>query len=134
MKLNSLARSEKLKGKKIVGEIFGPAKKSVAVTPLRAFYHTETTAAEPSAKFGVTVPKKIFKRAVNRNLIKRLMREAIRLNKHDLLSTIQTLGININIMLIFHGKTIPTQSELTEKIIALLQRLENKLNDEETKK
>ncbi len=69
----------------------------------------------------VSVPKKRFKRAVKRNRVKRLVREAYRLNKHEL--DAQLIGLNINIAFVFLESELPTQKTITRAVLAALQRI-----------
>lgn len=70
-----LPRSERLRSKKEIAELFDLGR-SVGRKPLRAVVRD----AESSAMM-VSVPKRLFKRAVDRNLLKRRVREAYRLNR-----------------------------------------------------
>lgn len=73
-------KKDKLKSKKNIEQLFNEGK-AVTVFPLRLVY-LETSFDDGSAlKAGVSVSKRLHKTAVGRNTIKRLMREAYRLNK-----------------------------------------------------
>jgi ribonuclease P protein component len=79
---NTLNKSERLKSRKIIGELFSVGQ-SVFQYPLKCVYLqcTPLDPASSSLLFGATVSKRNFKQAVKRNLIKRHIREAYRLNK-----------------------------------------------------
>ena len=72
-------RKEKLKSRKQIDELFLQGK-SFSVYPLRVTYRF-ISSDTPGVQVGVTAGKKYFKRAVDRNRMKRLMREAYRLQK-----------------------------------------------------
>ena len=72
--------SEKLKSKILIDRLFSEGK-SVKKFPLKLVY-IPFPAEDMSFKTGVSVPKRNFKRAVDRNYLKRLMREAFRKNKY----------------------------------------------------
>lgn len=83
-------KSERLCSKKILGELFRKGSAAVGtfyLFPFRVLYlpcSTDLIEAESNATWPaivITVPKRIFKRAVDRNLIRRRVREAYRLNK-----------------------------------------------------
>ena len=77
----TLGKEERLKSKKLIGRLYEEGK-VVKVFPLRMVYvQTEHTSKFP-AQVGVSVPKRNFKSAVDRNRIKRLMRETYRKEKH----------------------------------------------------
>ena len=118
----SLSKEERLKGSKVVSEIFGGQKKSVHSFPFRAFYSIETS-RNPSAKFGVSVPKKKFKRAVDRNRIKRLVKEALRINKTILLNELYKQSVTVNVMIICNLDSLPSFNFIEIKIKDLLKRL-----------
>ena len=65
--------------------------------PLRVVYIVQPKTDDEAVSVMVSVPKKRFKRAVKRNRIKRLMREAYRLNKQLLTESILEKGMQIHI-------------------------------------
>ena len=89
-------KSEKLKSKKTIDLLFSKGK-SVSKYPLRLVYiecdfdisESRDFGAEQKIKMGVSVSKKYFKHAVDRNYFKRLLREAYRLNKHLLIDHLE---------------------------------------------
>ncbi len=77
-------KSEKLKSKVTIDLLFSEGK-SVSKYPLRLVYVPVVPEASEKIKMGVSVSKKYFKHAVDRNYFKRILRETYRLNKHLLL-------------------------------------------------
>jgi ribonuclease P protein component len=77
---NSYGKKEKLKSQKLIEILFSEGK-SVSVYPLRMVFLKTTDSESASIKCGVSVSKRNFKKAVDRNHIKRLLRESYRLNK-----------------------------------------------------
>lgn len=79
----TLGKEERLKSKKLIEKLYEEGK-TVKVFPLRMVYiQTEHTSKFP-AQVGVSVPKRNFKKAVDRNRIKRLLRETYRKEKHTI--------------------------------------------------
>ena len=115
MKLN-LPKDKKLKSRKAIEQLFS-AGKSIHRFPVRAIYFYEPE-DENEFKIGVSVPKKKFRKSVERNLLKRRIREAVRLNQ-------TRLGISgkIHMMFIFTGSEILPYSEIEKSIIALFDSL-----------
>lgn len=73
-------KKEKLKSEKLIAQLFAKGQ-TVAVYPLRLVYLNTSFDDGAKIKAGVSVSKRHFKKAVDRNRIKRLMREAFRLQK-----------------------------------------------------
>lgn len=83
----TLGQQERLKSKKLIGKLYEEGK-SIKVFPLRMVYiQTEHTSKFP-VQVGVSVPKRNFKSAVDRNRIKRLLREVYRKEKYTIYDTV----------------------------------------------
>lgn len=115
-------KEERLHSKKAISELMSRGK-SFSNHPLRILW-TET---EPGGKFAAqvmfSVPKKKIKTAVQRNRLRRRMREAYRKNKHLLYEPLNESGTAIALAFIY---TSPEESEyrdIEHKIIVSLQRL-----------
>lgn len=87
IKKYTYGKEEKLKRRKLIDEIFKTGE-TFPNYPFRVFYKKMEFDADVKAQVGVSVSKRNFKHAVDRNRIKRLMREAYRLNKHTLIENI----------------------------------------------
>lgn len=117
-------KAEKLKSRKQIEELFLSGK-SFAASPLRVIYKFEP-AEEPIVQVGVTVNKKNFKRAVDRNRIKRLLREAYRLQKEGLVNTAKENKKKGFLFFMFTDKTISPFKVVKEAMEKALARLEKK--------
>lgn len=78
-------------------------------------------------QFLPAVSKRNFKKAVERNKIKRFLREAFRLNKEIITDLAQQKSKRIVIMLLFSGKKITSYKELEIKIMVILQQIAKSL-------
>ncbi len=115
----------------MVGEIFGK-KDFISVFPLKAFYNKfPSQNIEGELRFGVSIPKKKFKRAVDRNEIKRLVKEAIRLNKTFLQESLYTKEISLHVMVVCYFDKIPNYISVEKRIKQLLERLTKRINCDE---
>lgn len=83
------------------------------------------------AKCMVTVPTRRFKKAVDRNLIKRRFREAYRKNKSDFYSFLDREGYNCLLAFIYTGSQIVSFAEMDSKITVSLQKLMENLSHEQ---
>ena len=83
----TLGQQERLKSKKLIEKLYEEGK-SIKVFPLRMVYiQTEHTSKFP-VQVGVSVPKRNFKSAVDRNRIKRLLRETYRKEKYTVYNAV----------------------------------------------
>ena len=113
MKHFTLSKSERLKSRKQIDFLFKEGK-HFRVGPIKVVYRFEQDGIE-SLQFGVTAPNRNFKRAVDRNRIKRLMREAWRLNCVDLKLELQKKSKYLVVFFIFSGRELPIFNEIEEK-------------------
>ena len=111
-------KEEKLKSKKRIEQLFTEGN-SVSKFPLRLVYTATNLPNEVPIQAGVSVTKRNFKKAVTRNRIKRLMREAYRLHKNDVFNKIST---SYAFMFLYIGRQEPTFEEIEKSMIRLLQK------------
>ena len=119
---NKYSKNEKLKSKKAIDYLFSKGK-SINAFPIRVIYTKKPTPENTLINAGVVVSKKNIKLAVNRNLIKRRMREAYRLNNQELKSTLNKKGLELDVMFIYSSKEILPFETIERKIKVLLTRL-----------
>lgn len=117
--MQTFTKVERLSGKIRLDKLFETGK-SFNTFPFKVIWLEVADTAAP-VQIVVSVPKRIFKRAVDRNRLKRLMREAYRKNKHLLYNHLEKKKLHV--IFIYTSKTIMTYSEVEEKIVMALQRL-----------
>lgn len=118
-----------LKSRKAMEKLFRGGK-SITLPPIRIHYQfTESIENEPPIKVGVGVGKKYFKKAVDRNRIKRMMREVYRLNKLSLTQTSAKSNLHLHIFFLFNGREMPEYGLISEKLTTLIRKLENRLKE-----
>lgn len=115
----SYPKNEKLKSHKTIDRLFSEGK-SVSKYPLRLVY-VENTDEQNSEKvlMGVSVSKKYFKKAVDRNYFKRVLRECYRLNQNLLK---ENLNKPYAFMFFYQTKEKLSYQEIEEKTIQLFQK------------
>jgi ribonuclease P protein component len=119
----TLGKNERLKSRKSIDQLFSEGKK-IVVAPFRVLYLLTRTEEKSSLLFGTGVSAKNFKKAVDRNRIKRLMREGYRLQKKNLQEKIQASNIQLNVFFIYTGKELPEYDEVYKKMSIVLNKLE----------
>lgn len=117
-------KNEKLKSKITIGLLFSEGK-SVSKYPLRLVYHSGSLGDEQPLKVGVSVSKKYFKKAVDRNYFKRVLRETYRLNQHLLKAH---LDKPYALMLFYQSKDRLTFEEINTKTIQLFEKFLVQIN------
>jgi len=122
-------KAEKLKSKKIIDLLFSEGK-SVGKYPLRLVYIQKDFEEDIPLKMGVSVSKKYFKNAVDRNYFKRVLRECYRLNKQLL---IDNLNQKYCFMFFYQSKDRLEYAEKKQKTIQLFEKFVNSLQENETK-
>jgi ribonuclease P protein component len=122
----SYPKDEKLKSKKIIDLLFKEGK-SVSKYPLRLVYVAHDFEEDVPLKMGVSVSKKYFRHAVDRNYFKRVLRECYRLNKHLLASDLNT---KYCCMFFYQTKDRLSYEEINEKTIRLFEKFINAIRED----
>lgn len=118
----SFGKKEKLKSKVVIDRLFAEGQ-SLKKYPLRLIYLPMETDHEKSLKTAVSVPKRNFKKAVDRNHLKRLMREAFRKNKYLVSSNLES---SYALMFIYTGREKASYAKLFSVTEELLKNLVQK--------
>lgn len=125
----TLSKKERLNSKAVIERLFAGGSKSFPSYPLRVVYMPQESDEKdaPAASILISVPKKRFKRAVKRNLVKRQVREAYRKNKHLLLDALASKNKRLVLAFIWLDNNIHSSAEVEEKVKKLLLHIAEKL-------
>ncbi|TXC85121.1 ribonuclease P protein component [Luteibaculum oceani] len=127
---NTFPKSEKLKSRKAIKSLFEGGIR-IGKFPVQVFYLPGDTDEANGVKAGFSVSKRKVRSAVNRNRIKRLMREAYRLNKSGLLEITRDRGISLNVFWVYQATEEFNFTEIESKISFLINRLIEQLQEDE---
>lgn len=127
---HTLGKDERLKSRKVIEQLFKGGK-TFALFPFRIFY-LQGEDSSYKLKAGFSVSAKHFKKAVDRNRIKRLMRETYRLQKSDLFYQANNSAKSLSIFFIYVGKEIPEYTLIFEKMNAAIKQLQKQVNENST--
>ena len=121
-------KKDKLKSRKQTQFLFAKGQ-SMNAFPIKLIYTLESN--EPgSVQTGVGAPSRTFRKAVDRNRVKRLLREGYRLERPEFIaSSVDALNkLRVNLFFLYTDATVISQKEIQEKIKQLLSRLSEKIN------
>jgi ribonuclease P protein component len=128
----TLGKNERLKSRKQIEQLFAEGK-SFAVSPFRVYYvvNDQSSMVNESSpiQFGIGVGSKNFKKAVDRNRIKRLTREAWRLQKNELKERSKRNKKQLNVFFIYTGKELPDFKTIKDKVAVALKKLADKIDE-----
>jgi ribonuclease P protein component len=126
-KINTLGREERLKSRKQIRSLFEKGEK-IVVFPCRALYEITPNEA-PALKAGFSVSARHFPKAVDRNRIKRLLREAYRLQKGPLQQRLGQNKLQAGLFFIYNGRELPDLLSVRKSVGQILNKLLKRLHE-----
>jgi ribonuclease P protein component len=118
-------KAERLKKRKSIEQLFAQGR-SIVVPPLKILYAYSPSSDQRQpypAQVAFSVPTRYFRKATQRNRIKRLMREAYRLEKHRLYAHLLRHHKNLRWMMMYQGREIPKFEDVQQKMRLLIERM-----------
>jgi ribonuclease P protein component len=127
MKTFTLPKTERLYLRDAVDRLFSSGRGFI-VYPYRVVYRTlsaEEAAADPMGRVAIMTiaPKKKFRHAVDRNHVKRLTREAYRLNKLPLVEAVAARGEKLHVAFVYLDNKFLSFEETEERMKQIIKRL-----------
>jgi ribonuclease P protein component len=127
---NKLDKNRRIKSRKLTEQLFSKGQR-FALFPIRVLYFIQhqDLPRRVNLQAGVAVSSRQFKKAVDRNRIKRLLREAYRIQKQELESLLEKNHQQLFVFFVFTGKEIPEYQLLKERLGVILQKLSTIANE-----
>jgi ribonuclease P protein component len=122
----TLRASERLKGRKLMERVFKTGTRWNKY-PLRVSYIIDDETVYGYIKFGCSAPVRNFKKAVDRNRVKRLMKEAFRLKKHLLVERLKQKNARLVIFVIYTAPGLPKFVTIKTAIDELVLKLKEEI-------
>lgn len=125
----TLGKEERINSRLLIEKLFGGGgSRAMSAFPIRMVYMFGDDNSLPPAAMMVSVSKRRFKHAVDRNRVKRQIREAYRKNKHILIDRIaQTQGRKLSMAFIWIDDRLHPSDDVEKSMHSLLTRLSEKL-------
>ena len=129
-KIFTYQKKDKLKSRKQMQFLFSKGT-AITIHPIRLLYTIEKEEAgifsNGLLQAGVGAPSRQFRKAVQRNKVKRLLREGYRLEKPNFTNSISITNTRLNLFFLYVDANVQTQQQIQATIKLLLQKLSDKL-------
>ncbi|MBE6208764.1 MAG: ribonuclease P [Rikenellaceae bacterium] len=125
MPCNGLPKEEILRTLGAIDALFTGGRRTSSM-PIRCVWRTlgpEEFPSEANVEVLFSVPKKFFKRANKRNLLRRRMKESYRLSKHALVESVAAKGARLHIALIYSSKELSDYATINEAVNRILEQI-----------
>ena len=120
----TLSKEERICSKKLINELFTGNGRSMTAFPLRVVFMKRTIVDDqPRAAMLVSVPKRYFKHAVDRNRVKRQVREAFRRNKSIITQNLTDDHEAVAMAFVWLTNEKFPSSEVENRMVSLLTRI-----------
>lgn len=124
----SYGKEEKLKSRKLTDQLFRQGK-SFTLFPLKVFYMPVAEQMDFPVKAGVGTSSRNFKKATDRNRVKRLLREAYRTEKMGLIDYAKTNRKQVAIFFLYIDRVLPDYALIKSKMPIVIGKLIKQLNE-----
>lgn len=125
----SFHRKERLKSRKTIGKLFQEGHSFISYPIRFVWVKMETPLSDFPIQMALTVPKRAFPKAVDRNRLRRRIREAYRLHKHSLYQTLEEHDNQYGLMLIYINRSPMGFHDIEKGVKKGLNKLGKKLTE-----
>lgn len=131
---NTFPKSHRLCGNHLTERLFAEGDRSIGCFPVRLVWLL-LPESDPDFVPGldvrilVSASKKHFKHAVDRNRVKRQVREFFRINSHDLSDSVAGIGSNLLVAVLFTDSRLWASSELQPRLDSAFRKLQSHVSD-----
>lgn len=123
-------KSERLCSRILMERLFQGGNRSVSAYPVRAVFLPVEQSEQQGVSVLISVPKKRFHDAVDRNRVKRQLREAYRKHKHDLAALMAERGQGLLIAFVYVSNRIESTAYIEKRMVRLLGKIGETLTPE----
>ena len=120
---NTFKKSERLCSRILMDHLFQGDNRTASSYPIRAVFLPVEEAVQKGVSVLISVPKKRFHDAVDRNRVKRQIREAYRKNKHALVEQVAQSGKGLLVAFIYVSAEIESTEYVEKRVIRLLDKI-----------
>ena len=120
---NTFKKSERLCSRILMDHLFQGDNRTASSYPIRAVFLPVEEAVQKGVSILISVPKKRFHDAVDRNRVKRQIREAYRKNKHALVEQVAQSGKGLLVAFIYVSAEIESTEYVEKRVIRLLDKI-----------
>jgi ribonuclease P protein component len=128
--IHTYGKTERLKSRKRIEAIFKTGKR-VPAHPLMFIYRLHDDNPESLLQAGVGVRSKQFRKAVDRNRIKRILRESYRLQKDALRQQVHDGRKSLDVFIIYTGQEMPVYADIFTKAGEALRKIMERYGEEQ---
>ena len=124
---NTFKKNERLCSRILMERLFQGDNRSVSAYPLRAVYIPVDSSEQQGVSLLISVPKKRFHDAVDRNRVKRQIREAYRKHKHGLVEQMAAREQGLLVAFIYVSAQIESTAYIEKRVMRLLDKIKESL-------
>lgn len=120
---NTFKKNERLCSRILMDHLFQGDNRTASSYPIRAVFLPVEEEMQKGVSVLISVPKKRFHDAVDRNRVKRQIREAYRKNKHALVEQVAQSGKGLLVAFIYVSAEIESTEYVEKRVIRLLDKI-----------